>query len=520
MIESTSNTKISICVVAERCSEDKGLGDLAFCSKLFHILNTSFSPSIEVSVHPISEREKENAQVFNLCDHYQKIEKVKDLSSKMPTLILHGPVLQKDIEVGTYAEIWDITEYSFNSDYLSNLKRKKIRTGLGTDEMGIFFDLALYNEMEILEKTGKDCNPEKIENLKDCNLKKCILGDKSTKLYEKSSKLFFAYSHHNITSLKYLCKVLEIEANHEENLDICYLGKNHEKDFFVKQCECFLSEETIECEIVKWNSERDQQTTLFKQESKNKNSRKKIRIILIDKVDHTDFTNLLIASQPFVLITGDQSLGAALSMGKIIDSDWPEHKSKLKQNLVNLASQLPDQMAAHYISPPSFKTGSNKGVFTNLEANNFFGDNENWKAQLELLKNPMLKTSFRKLAKKIHKKYNLEKNIIYRVKNWVEGIKLSGYIKQQDYSQLKKLLQEEPQIIQLKHIKESVPHFNIISIKIFTKLFFTYSKNVLFSSLNYLPKPKLLFKNTSRKIAFLFRQFLYEAFPMKFSREF
>lgn len=113
---------------------------------------------------------------------------------------------------------------------------------------------------------------------------------------------------------------------------------------------------------------------------------KTVRIFFISKIDHDDFINLLIASQPFVIVTGDQSLSEALSATKIIQYKPPGHKDVLCRNLKDLCLTLNNKAAAENFNGQGFVSAEKVGT-------------------------PEMKESFRQLADVIYKDHNLGKNI-------------------------------------------------------------------------------------------------------------
>lgn len=357
--------KAAVRIIAQKHWESQGFGDLMFAIRLYAILKKSLSEMIEVTLHPFSEEEEQAFKRLRAIPPHSPLKDLADKINDLPTLMIHGPVLLKALpfKSSETTAIWNIHEYSTLGLQHQDLEGTVYYSGPANDELGILFDEDLYEKMSALQRDGKRADPDRISMLQDEHLKELLLQNKDA-LY------FMCYSHTEKVGLF----AQAIMLLNESDLDCDIIVNARSKKFYSELISRFCYECTgkeIRSKIA--GSEDLKKMDLFKEilpfhniksfevwhrkdsrdyknvlsfETSSSTAKKRIRLIGVPFLDHPDFKNLLMATQPLVMITGDQSLGEAISAKKVILYDLPAHKRTLWKNLVEQAKILDNPAAA------------------------------------------------------------------------------------------------------------------------------------------------------------------------------
>jgi len=377
-------TKATVAMLVERYIVPDGLGDLMFAIRTVEVLKSKLPSDIEVCLYPISRYEEESLNSLHEIPSYEKLDTLfQKAASKRPLLILHGPITSKEVPIkeSETVKILNMSEYSCRRG--KDIAGEQIAVGPGKGELGIYCDEFLYKNMCQPETEGVDTDRLKIALLKDTALQELLFGN-------PESKIYFGYSSNGCKVLEFTLDTITSQREKKENLDICIVHR--ETSFFDRLSRnifnlSYLQEKGISSlEIWKPGNSSNYEKTLTL-ENKDVDG-KTVRIFLPKRLNHDDFINMLIASQPHVLVTGDQSLTEAISAGKIIWYDVPGHKGMLNRNLIRLAETLENPLAAQFL-----KEGEKSS---------------------ELKNNPLLKDSFRELSHLIYKDHNLGVNLAER----------------------------------------------------------------------------------------------------------
>jgi hypothetical protein len=159
-------------------------------------------------------------------------------------------------------------------------------------------------------------------------------------------------------------------------------------------------------ELIFWDEETHGFKTIFHFTSEKNPEAKRLRIIYAGSACHNDFIRLTLASQPFTLMTGDQSLSEGLALGKAVCYDHPAHKRDMLTHL--------DSICRNRIKRP--------------EAASLFQWDNGSRDQYLITPEDRAKVyaGSRELSRWIHSNYNLNENIGKKVEAWYIQVKVQG----------------------------------------------------------------------------------------------
>lgn len=405
------SNRAAIHVICEAYADGKG--DFSFALKTVEVLKRNFSDDVDVILHPFGDFEEKTLHNWpGGTPSFESMEKLKEKCETQPSLVIHAPVIlhKLPVENSSSTNIWHLNEYSMHGgmpggatheNYKAEIEGDIFTSGVGKDEWGIFLDKHLNEKMKNLELEGKNCDPQQIQQILDETLKEFLL--KNT-----SSQYYMAYTKLTVPALYYCRTVFENQKNNDNNFDVCLLGLN--PAMAIEDLSPFFEGAGKKYNIKNleiWTKEKatvDTPETFRKMIDYESNAPdgKTVRLIFPGGVSHhDDFIKLLIASQPFVLMTGDQSFSEAISARKIALYDMPDgHKRFFMQNMGALAASLDNPSAAVMLKMLS---GSSDIILKNPNP----------------LANPNLHDSFRKLSEVIFEKYDLEQTLIKNVGEWL-----------------------------------------------------------------------------------------------------
>lgn len=315
--------------------KSKGLGDILFAKKILDILAFHY-PMIASRIFAVDKEAKEGLRKFNIRapvwkDIYFKFKKTKNL-------IIHCPVLEKKVELPNEKSIlWHITAYSpVIPQNLSAENFTIIKSGLGKDAAGIFFNEKLYDYMSFLYKNNKDYDLSCLGNLKKKALRDFFFKERD---YENADSLFFGYCTRLESALNFAKLCAKFEKS--KNIDICVCGKRTKKDLkrfyslLGNQKEMFANENIGAMEILCFDQKKSARFISLKN-----NKKRKLAFLFTGHLNHSDIIQLLKAAHSIALVTGDQSLSEALSAGKILIIEPHVHQTKFITNLCEHANAI------------------------------------------------------------------------------------------------------------------------------------------------------------------------------------
>ncbi len=185
------------------------------------------------------------------------------------------------------------------------------------------------------------CNPVNTANFwatqLDEPIKSALLKQKETLAdYQTSTDLFFQYSH-DIDASEHLTPAEHFLNIHREyskktikNQDVIMIGKtlDHKILSLSNIKDILVSTDAVK-KIIFYNSDTQEETILH---DALELDGKTYRVIYTNSMSHRSMLACIALSGPFVGITGDQSLGEAVSAGKTIVYECFKHKKNLISN--------------------------------------------------------------------------------------------------------------------------------------------------------------------------------------------
>lgn len=455
---------LSICVVAEKYPIHDGVGDIAFAFKIFSVLRNQF-PKVCVSIHPISSKEEEYSSSFKELGSFDEFELVKSKANITETLVIHCPVLAAPLHIShkfPFTTVWNITEYS---NPLQFQRENLCKTGLAKDAWGVFCDSGIYAERKRLESIGLDYDSQKLETLQTVPLRSCLLQGQGGKQYDSTTNLFFAYCHSMVLILRYIIQLLELDHLNQKNSDIVILGiqANQTNVNLLKEVldpDYITTKGIAHVEYIALSSDSSCFTTLF--EFKAKTEGKKWRIVFSQPIIHSDIISLLMASQPYVVVTGNLSLSEALSAGKIIEYEYRHHQLPLMKDLMQIAEKINPLAWKFLASSLSWPFASYNLKIKPKEEFDAFIKKEHLLFRLKLLKDyDFIKNAFKKISDYIYESHNLNRTLIAKVTRWITSCNLYGAMKESNYPEVEKILSSAHHC-ELPHLIEIIHHFDTL----------------------------------------------------------
>ena len=213
-----------------------------------------------------------------------------------------------------------VIERRLKPGYVNPSANIKLQSGLASHQMGIvIIDLRDYDTIE------------KASSAIDEKIRGPLLSGNSLDAYRASTTLHFQYSHDGID--RGGCSDF-IKLHHAYiksrpgNHDLVMVGENREAKLrAIESIKDQLIHDGFE-RISFYNADTDEETFLYGNES---GSGKTYRAIYTSGMSHESFLALLSLSSPLVSVTGDQSLGEAISAKKIICYEVRGHKRLLNE---------------------------------------------------------------------------------------------------------------------------------------------------------------------------------------------
>lgn len=312
------------------CQEYGGLGDQAFALKMYDIFKKSLPEDVSVFLVPMNEKTEAGFRRLKADCPLISLDSLKEHAGEVPTLIVNGPVISSEKEIFGEAtskrdriKIWPISEYS-----VKTVGSKSDVSGPGADELGIFCEGDLYTLGKALQTDKKTSDPTHIEHLRDSAFKELLLKNKDQQYY-------CGYATNEDSCYLFAKDVIELTALSEKDIDLCFVNgmeKTFLHPFGHEPIDSLPGAENLEI----WQMNPDRSMKLLFSQKKNESARR-VRIFLPRRLPHENFLHLLIASQPQVLVTGDQSLSEAIALRKVVRYEQSSHKERLRLNLMQLA---------------------------------------------------------------------------------------------------------------------------------------------------------------------------------------
>ncbi len=169
----------------------------------------------------------------------------------------------------------------------------------------------------------------------DARLRQVVLGrEKTFANYERRADLFFQYSHDqaNLLQCFHAEHFLRVHAGFSKasskNQDIIMLGKDIDSKIMALQKikrQLFAAGFT---KIIFFDVEH-QEKMIINSPHENGSDEKIYRVIYLSRMSHPSMLACMALSSPLIGVTGDQSLGEAISFGKTIVYECLEHKQDL-----------------------------------------------------------------------------------------------------------------------------------------------------------------------------------------------
>ncbi len=324
----------NLAIVTQRYPIKDGYGDLFWGIDLSRSLRSHFGDRAFVSLHAndvYEERSFEEIKMTSLLESIPSL--IQRINKQMITIVIHGPVLWKKLPVKlseSADSIINIHEYSLAKERHENLQGEVLVSGPGEGEIGMLFDDSLYMIGEDLYAQGFTSCRERLTSLVDMDLRRVLLE-------VKDAHVFFAYSR----DIKAICRFSEavIKQSPSGSIDICVVGDESSRLL----AECVKGLQSIMPEGILQHFEivyRNKGSFISFSIPKDSNGKKCVRVIFPGFLLESDFNELMISSEPSVLVTGDRSVSLALSLGKVIVYDTPPHKEKFKANLITFAKKV------------------------------------------------------------------------------------------------------------------------------------------------------------------------------------
>lgn len=325
-------------------------------------------------------------------------------------------------------------EYSYGA-YLKHDDVFELRTGLGSDELGVFiFNCTSTYPLTHIDKTLPIIKilfpnvlngyppPEDALSPKHSLVQTSKFGisDALARYYTESTFLFFGYGN------KELSRVINSVVNLENYVKLCLLlaKQNTEKniDIIVP-----LSREAFLSLPINWQDYKRVSfislvngcilnETHFENDSTTNPS---LRIINLFRFDNHTFTYLMAASHPFKMCTGDQSFSDAISLNNCIPfyqiMGW---KKNLAHNYLAIAQ--------HALKSNQWSIKKSSAIqFLTLIFNSASCDLNNLTT---LLKNPQLVQEFNCIHAFIRQNKNLNQNLPVYLVHFLQYLKIEGFL--------------------------------------------------------------------------------------------
>lgn len=395
----------AVCIL---CKEEHGFGDIVFAKKLFDTIRAcSFARNLSILFSATNEQTARKVHLLYPDLTLKESSELFSDSPKVPTLLIEGPLFNqstgksvKEAATPLYT-LLRIGEYSRTGMAGLGPDETYERSGPGDDELGIFVDEGLYHFGCKLFEAGKTSSPETVERLENTQLKSLI--------ETHPGRLYFGYANGIIAGIQFIKDIFTIENGEETNISVCLPQPEYfdlDFSYYIEHILELAKEHHCSVEIWTPGSIENPSLSLLAGHE-DPESKKKISLFIPLRVSHNDFISLLAASEPFTLITGDQSLSEALSIGKSISLQTLRHKKALLSNLISLSSKL----------------GLTK-VQALLERKSICDAMPDLKEELPegFLKDGQLRREMRIFSDFLYKERNLQKNVIKRVESWLASL--------------------------------------------------------------------------------------------------
>lgn len=268
---------------------------------------------------------------------------------ELPTLVIQIPNLRTEIPfpISQRMSVLKISEYS-EERLQSPKKNERIRSsGLNKGEMGIIVNEKLRKFGMSKRQSDSDDTLKKansLDRLENTFLKELLLQGADSYTYAKETKLFYGYTYSFWTAFNFLMTVVKKEENNAANIDIYIPAKRFSSGEHLRRLKRALKDEDAQAALKAAGiSEFELVTATIEDELtdsrlrfRGENNGKKLRLIVSDTISQKDVKHLYKASEDYTCITGDQSLGEAISMGKIFSYEMLLHKSFLFSSLTKI----------------------------------------------------------------------------------------------------------------------------------------------------------------------------------------
>lgn len=312
------------------------LGDYHAAARLIRLL-TSASPELNIhwvirgQIDEIPDELETTTKlsitkiiIWDLLFNDIMLQRVKDTTAFLVFPTFHFLTSNNLDDLRKIAPVISCLEYSYPSK--QDLKTVELRTGLGKDEMGIF----IFPPQGQHPLTQIDRQQPIIDVLfsRDSTTNNPIapLTQEQTIQYDETHALYFGYANKEVNRVHNRC------ANVSNFLQIVLASAPEGKDIDVvlpitrEQ----LNDTNInfsQYSAVSFVSQKDSevsQTLMYANPTEPQLP--KLRVINLFRFDNNTFTQLVAASQPFKLCTGDQSLSDVVSVGSAVvfyqTMDW------------------------------------------------------------------------------------------------------------------------------------------------------------------------------------------------------
>lgn len=386
------------------CKEEKGFGDIMFCYKVYKTFIDYLPRCVEVSISPGSAKEERKLQILCPDIPLMPIAEVIRRIEQLPTLVIDGPVAFGGLPISKSRsiDIWHIGEYSRYDIPTSSKNQKYVVSGPGEGELGIFMEEDLYQEGRVLYQAHKSSDPTRLHFLKNLQLRDL--------LKDSGSKLYFGYASRGGANIRiqFVEDIFRREITHPSNIDICIIWPYCISiDGFVEAIEDLCKVFNLSVEFWRPPSSEDPSLSL---EKSYMIGPRKVRIFIPESLDHADFQSLLRASDPYTLITGDESLSEALALGKIILYEVLPHKKRLASNLIQLSQRMGLKKVEQLLTRKDTEISGYKEPLNK-----------------EFLDDPDLKKEIRVLVDFLYEERNLAKNLIKQAQVWLSNSKANPW---------------------------------------------------------------------------------------------
>jgi hypothetical protein len=313
-----------------------GKGDNAHMLSMVNVLHKKF-PDRQIRLIVVSDPKHEGklglAKAKNCIEH---LAFSSDQFANVPRSLFQEDVVEK----AKAADVFIAGPISIMGLF-NDIKENKEKNGIAIHEYdydsNLFHGCGTAIQMGLMsESAGIFTKPKKNnfswETLNNTRLKEILFNDNapsSQKIedYLASHEIFLCYMSDKSRAARFMQQavIFAEQRDKTKSIDICFPSKKEIHNFFSKERLSELKEKGIgRVTIISYEDNQKKETTIKLSEEK-----KELRVIDVGFIESKDFKLLTALSAPLMGCTGDNSLGLALSYGKIPCYDWPCHKRNL-----------------------------------------------------------------------------------------------------------------------------------------------------------------------------------------------